>query len=112
MGSHVNTPAGDVGLFYGRMKVADLDLQTDVLTFSGQDFGFPSFAAFGNQADSEEILVNYLISGPSIFPGQQQRVCSGNGASFLWSEPVDLKAGASFINVLSDNFEIGVFNEY
>ena len=105
MGSHVNTPAGDVGLFYGRMKVSDLDLQTDVLTFSGQDFGFPSFAAFGNQADSEEILVNYLISGPSIFPGQQQRVCSGNGASFLWSEPVDLKAGASFINVLSDNFE-------
>ncbi len=105
MGSHVNTPAGDVGLFYGRMKVSDLDLQTNVLTFSGQDFGFPSFAAFGRQENDEEILVNYLISGPEIFPSQQQRVCSGNGASFLWSEPVTLKAGSSFINVLSDNFE-------
>lgn len=104
MGSHVNTPNGDVGLFYGRMSVSDLTLHTDVLTTTGRDYGFPSFSAFGSKESDDDILVNYLVAGPDIFPGQEQRVCKGT-SSFEWSEPVLLKEGVGFVNALQDNNE-------
>jgi len=105
IGSHVNTPAGDVGLFYGRMNVNNLELNTNILTESKRDFGFPSFSAFGNNKSDQEILVNYLVSGPELFPSQEQRVCGGTRDNFDWSEPTLLKKGASYVNVLSDNNE-------
>lgn len=105
MGSHVNTPTGDVGLFYGRMKVDNLDLQTNILTESKRDFGFPSFSAFGSEKEDQGILVNYLVSGPDLFPSQEQRICHGAQDLFEWSEPSMLKQGFSFVNVLSDNNE-------
>ncbi len=105
MGSHVNTPKGDVGLFYGRMDVGNLQLHVDVLTTDDIDYGFPSFSAFGDQSTDKEILVNYLYSGPDIFPGQQQRVCSGSGTEFNWSEPTTLKTGQNYVNALSDDNE-------
>lgn len=104
MGSHVNTPNGDVGLFYGRMSVQDMALQTDVLTTAGRDYGFPSFAAFGVAETDDDILVNYLVSGPDIFAGQEQRVCKGT-SSFEWSEPVRLKDGVGIVNALQDDLE-------
>jgi PKD repeat protein len=105
MGSHVNTPNGDVGLFYGRIKVADLDLHTDILTTKDRDFAFPSFSAFGQNEGDDDILVNYLFAGPDIFPGQQQRLCKGKDSSFEWSEPVTLKEGLGFVDALADNNE-------
>lgn len=104
LGSHVNTPNGDVGLFYGRMKVADLALHTDILTVNGRDYGFPSFSAFGAKSTDDDILVNYLVSGPDMYPGQEQRVCKGT-TTFEWSDPVTLKEGVGFVNALSDDNE-------
>src|SRR5690606_14613660 len=76
MGSHVQTGTGNVGLFYGRMDVNDFSVEADVLVTDSIDYGFPSFSAFGQTAESDTVLVNYLYSGPSLFPGQQQRICS------------------------------------
>lgn len=104
IGSHVNTPNGDVGLFYGRINATDLSLHTDVLTTIGRDYAFPSFSAFGDKESDDDILVNYLVSGPDMFPGQEQRVCKGV-TTFEWSEPILLKAGVGFVNALADNNE-------
>ncbi|MBK9734556.1 MAG: PKD domain-containing protein [Saprospiraceae bacterium] len=105
IGSHVMALNGDVGLFYGRINIAALKIDADILTIPGRDYGFPSFSAFNKKESDEEILVNYLVSGPDILPGQQQRVCSGTGENFDWSNPVTLKEGTSFVDVLPDNNE-------
>ncbi|MBC7884731.1 MAG: PKD domain-containing protein [Saprospiraceae bacterium] len=105
MGTHVKTPNGDVGLFYGRMDVSSLKVEADILTSPGKDYAFPSFSAFGQKETDAEILVNYLVSGADLFPGQEQRLCSGANADFLWSEPVTLKEGLSIINARADNNE-------
>lgn len=105
MGSHVNTPTGDVGLFYGRMDVSNMHIDADIFTQPRQDYGFPSFAAFGKNENDPEILVNYLLAGPDIYPGQEQRVCTGIDSSFEWSAPVLLKSGTGIVSVLSDNRE-------
>ncbi len=105
IGSHVNTPRGDAGLFYGRLNVRTLDVHADILTIAGKDLAFPSFSAFGYTENDPEILVNYLISGPDLFPGQQLSVCAGIGPKFSWSQPVMLKNGLSIIDALLDNRE-------
>lgn len=105
MGSHVNTDAGDVGLFYGRFDIADLKVDAEVLTTPNIDYGFPSFTAFGSTESSADILVNYLYSGSDVFAGQEQRVCSGIKDQFLWSEATTLKEGRSIINALTENQE-------
>jgi PKD repeat protein len=105
MGSHVNTPSGDVGLFYGRLDIETLKVDADVLRVAGEDFGFPSFTNFGNNPDDHRILVNYLYSGTDLFPSQGQRVVSGQGANFDWSDPVILKSGSKAISALSGNEE-------
>lgn len=105
MGGHVNTPGGDVGLLYGRYDIENLKVDAMVLTESKLDFGFPSFTTFGSSPESDTILVNYLVSGPDRFAGQQQRTLSGSGDQYDWSAPVDLKEGETAINVLTDNEE-------
>lgn len=105
MGGHVNTPNGDVGLLYGRMDVANVTIEVDVLTNVGLDYAFPSFSAYGKNENDAEILVNYLVSGADLFPGQEQRACHGTGPEFLWSNPVKLRDGSSAVNVLTDNNE-------
>jgi|JI7StandDraft_1071085.scaffolds.fasta_scaffold00800_6 PKD repeat protein len=105
MGGHVNTPNGDVGLLYGRMDVENVSFEADVLTNVGLDYAFPSFSAYGKNEEDAEILVNYLVSGIDLLPGQEQRSCHGTGATFMWSDPVRLKDGSSPVNVLSDNNE-------
>lgn len=105
MGSHVNTPSGNVGLFYGRMDVENLNVQATVLETDSIDYGFPSFSSFGNSAASDTILVNYLFSGPKLLASQQQRICHGRNDNFVWSEPTTLKDGISVVSVLDDNRE-------
>lgn len=105
MGSHVHTSSANVGLFYGRMNVSDLTVNANVLVTDSIDYGFPSFSAYGHSPNSDSVLVNYLFSGPGLFPGQQQRICSGRDSIFTWSEPVTLKEGASVVSVLDDNRE-------
>ncbi len=105
MGGHVNTPGGDVGLLYGRMDVANVTVEANVLTDSGLDYAFPSFSAYGKNEEDAEILVNYLVSGIDLLPGQEQRSCHGIGSEFMWSNPVRLKEGISAVNVLNDNNE-------
>ncbi len=105
MGSHVNTPNGDVGLLYCRFQIDSFKVYADILTFAGRDLAFPSFTAFGKSASDSEVLVNYLFSGPDIFPSQQQRVCSGVRNEFDWSDAVTLKEGSGYVDVLSDNNE-------
>ncbi|MBK8547017.1 MAG: PKD domain-containing protein [Saprospiraceae bacterium] len=105
MGSHVNTPSGNVGLFYGRMNIEDLSVQATVLETDSIDYGFPSFSGFGNSEESDTILVNYLFSGPKLYASQQQRICHGRNDNFNWSEPTTLKDGISVVSVSDDNRE-------
>ena len=105
MGSHVHTGTGNVGLFYGRMDISSGKVTANVLVTDSIDYGFPSFSAFGQDAQSDTVLVNYLYSGPGLFPGQQQRICTGRDSVFTWSGPVTLKEGASVVSVLDDNRE-------
>ncbi|MFZ1705367.1 MAG: PKD domain-containing protein [Saprospiraceae bacterium] len=105
MGSHVNTPNGDVGLFYGRMNIEDFEVYADVLVTDSIDYGFPSFSSFGTTPESDSVLVNYLYTGPTLFPGQQQRICFGKGDSFVWSNPTTLKQGETIVSVLTENRE-------
>lgn len=105
MGSHVKSPFGNTGLFYGRFDISRLEVTADVLASDTLDYAFPSFAAIGSTVNDPEILVNYLYSGPGIFPGQQQRICTGTNDSFSWSQPVTLREGASAVDVLSENRE-------
>jgi PKD repeat protein len=101
MGSHVNTPQGDVGLFYGRFDIANLKVDATVLQMDEIDFGFPSFASFGMDENSDTILINNLYCGKNSFAGQQQRIVSGIGDQFEWSDPSLLKMGSGAIKVLS-----------
>ncbi len=105
MGSHVNTPNGDVGLFYGRLNVSNLELHSQIYTEDKRDYGFPSFSAFSRNGTNDTILINYLVSGPEMFPGQEQRVCVSKNGNFEWSEKTTLKQGTSIINTLSDDNE-------
>ena len=105
MGSHVNTSSGDVGLFYGRLDIENVQVYADVLTIPDYDFGFPSFSSFGASDADAEILVNYLISGKDIFPSQEQRVCRGRNGNFEWGAPVMLKEGTDYISFLTGNLE-------
>jgi len=105
MGSHVQSSLGNTGLFYGRFDIANLKVTADVLASDTIDYAFPSFAAIGSSDNDPRILVNYLFSGPGIFPGQQQRVCEGIQDTFSWSPPVTLKEGASAVDVLSESRE-------
>lgn len=105
MGSHVATSEGDVGLFYGRMNVSDNRVYADVLHVPGEDFAFPSFAAFGATSSDPEVLVNYLVSGLDKLASQEVRICSGIEDDFVWSAPVIAKEGRSVINVLTGDVD-------
>lgn len=101
MGSHVNTTAGDVGLFYGRMNIEDAKVNATVLHIPDLDFAFPSFAAFGLNKSDSEIMINYLVSGTSTFASQEVRICKGKDDEFVWSSPTWVREGRSVINVLT-----------
>lgn len=105
IGSHVNTPNGDVGLFYGRIDVENVRVYADILTIPDLDFAFPSFASFGTQESKSEILINYLISGSDIYPSQQQRICTGRFDVFQWGAPITLKEGTDFVDFLTGDSE-------
>ncbi len=105
MGSHVNTAEGDVGLFYGRMKVEDATVDVNVLQVPNIDFGFPSFAAMGHSPTDSDILVNYIVAGTETFPSQEVRICKGKESEFLWSEPTTVRKGSSSINVLTGDVD-------
>ena len=105
MGSHVNTSAGDVGLFYAKLRVNNLAMATDVISLPGQDLAYPSFTAFDEQSTSNQVLVNYLVSGPGKFPGQEQRICRETNGIFEWSEPAIMKEGAGYVDFLSGTEE-------
>ncbi len=105
IGSHVQSPFGNTGIFYGRFDISGLKVTADVLASDTVDYAFPSFAAIGSTENDPQILVNYLFSGPGIFPGQQQRICVGRQNSFLWSPSVTLKEGISAVDALSESRE-------
>jgi PKD repeat protein len=105
MGGHVNTPEGNVGLLYGRYDIKNLKVDATVLTESNIDYGFPSFTAFGTTAESDTILVNYLISGTERFAGQQQRTVAGKNENFIWSDAANLKDGETAISAIQGNEE-------
>lgn len=105
MGSHVNTPSGDVGLFYCKMRTDNLAITADVLTLPGKDLAYPSFTPFDENKDGNNVLVNYLISGPDQFPGQEQRICNEFNGVYQWSEPFLLQAGNSYVDFLQGTEE-------
>jgi len=105
MGGHTNTPNGDVGIFYVRLDIENLKTEGNIFTTAGIDYGFPSFAPAGKKQTDDAILVNYLISSPNMFPGQEQRIVAGTGDVFEWSEPTVLKIGESFVDALFDDLE-------
>lgn len=101
-GVQVGTDGGDVGIYYGRINLEDLGVSAEVLTTSGRDYAYPSFTTFGHDESDSEILLNYVVSGPDIHAGQAQRVVSGVGSTFNWSEETVLKEGVSIIGTNSD----------
>jgi PKD repeat protein len=105
MGGHVNTPTGDVGLLYGRYDVTNNEVHADILHEPDRDMAFPSFSSVGKSENDSEILVNYLVSGPDIFPGQEQRVFAGKAADFDWGDPIPLRPGSDYVDVLTGDRE-------
>lgn len=105
LGGHVSTVSGDVGLLFGKMNVTNYQFIGTVLQVDKVDFGFPSFAPFGQNDGHQEILVNYIVSGPERFPSQEARICRIVGDDFIWSEPTVIKEGSAPFNVLTGNRE-------
>ncbi|MBK8347803.1 MAG: PKD domain-containing protein [Saprospiraceae bacterium] len=94
-----NSLTGDGGIFYGRLRLSDLQVYADVLSAPGRDYAYPTLTSFGNDQNSDKVLVNYNYTGPEIYPGQAVRIVGGTNDQFDWSDEVILKEGVSAIGV-------------
>ncbi|MBK9734555.1 MAG: PKD domain-containing protein [Saprospiraceae bacterium] len=101
-GAHVGTIGGDVGIFYGRLNVQDLIMTSTILTDVGKDYAYPTFTSFGSSETDDDILMNYVFSGPQLYGSQAQRICKGKNDIFEWSDETILKAGLTAIGSPSD----------
>jgi len=100
--SQSNSPSGDGGLFYGRLKIADLKVFSNVLVVPDRDYAYPTITSYGDKESDGEVLINYTYTGPDVFPGQAARVVKGNNEDFIWSEEAILKEGQSAIGNNTD----------
>ncbi|MBK8701476.1 MAG: PKD domain-containing protein [Saprospiraceae bacterium] len=104
-GAHVNSPDNTSALFYGRANTEPFTVTGSLYHQEADDYAFPSIAAFGAGPEDTKVLINFLKSGPSLFPSQGAVVCDGAGANFDWGKEVMSKEGINFVNVLDENRE-------
>ena len=104
-GAHVNSPNNTSALFYGRFDLSTLAVTGSLYYQGDYDYGFPSIAAFGDEADDSRVLINFLKTGPDLFPSQGAVICDGSNDVFDWGEEVMVKLGTTFVNVLDGNRE-------
>lgn len=104
-GAHVNSPNNTSALFYGRMDLTTLAVTGSLYHQGSYDYGFPSIAAFGEEPEDTRVLINFLKTGPDLFPSQGAVICDGSNDVFDWGEEVMVKLGTTFVNVLDGNRE-------
>lgn len=104
-GGHVNSPNNTSALFYGRLNPASGDVTASLYYRDDFDYGFPSIAAFGENETDTRVLINFLKTGPTLFPSQGAIICDGSGATYDWGEEVIVKTGTNSVNVLDGDRE-------
>lgn len=93
------------GLYFGRYDLTNNKLYTKVYAETDMHVSYPSLAPMGKDESDSRMLVQYLRSSDAIFPEQVAMVLEGNGSDFIFSEPIVIRDGDSFVNALDANNE-------
>lgn len=93
------------GLYYGRYDLNDLTLFTSVYAEPNSHVSYPSIAPMGSNPEDSRMMIQYLRSSGDIFPEQVAMVVEGEGDNFVYSDPIVIKDGDSFVNALDTNNE-------
>lgn len=104
-GGHVNSPQNKSALLYGRFDIASEKIFATLYHNPEFDYGFPSISSFGNSENSDKVLINFLVSGESIFASQAAITCEGKNDEFTFSQETIIKNGLTAINALTDSLE-------
>jgi hypothetical protein len=66
---HIYDESGWSGIRYNRLKITELSHSFYNINYAGNlDYSYPSICSFGTSASDKSVLVNFLASGPSIYP--------------------------------------------
>ena len=104
-GAHVNSPNNTSAIFYGRLNLSTLEVTGSLYYQDNFDYGFPSIAAFGETMTDTKVLINFLKTGPTLFPSQGAIICDGSNNTFDWGEEILVKTGTNAVNVLDGDRE-------
>ena len=93
---HVNYSAGYAGIAYYRIPVDNVTAtQSERFGQSGQDYAFPSLASFGEEEIDQGVIVSFLSSSSSTYPGMKAVNCDN---LMEWSDAITVRAGDSYID--------------
>lgn len=98
---HSDVGQGWNGIYYSRIDINSLQAQTATLGRAGQeDFSYPVLASLSTQTTDPTAAIAFLTSSSASYPGTSITSCDAN---MQWSQPVQIKAGETYIDFLQGN---------
>lgn len=96
---------GYAAINYSRLDLATKKLDYAIYAEPDMHVSYPSIMAFGSGPNDTKVLINYLRSSETIFPEQAAIVCEGEGNNFMFSDPVLIRKGDTFVAALDGTVE-------
>jgi hypothetical protein len=99
----VDPSTGFSAIYHGRITWADgLQVTGNIIGDDTRDFAYPNIAWSGNEDCDREVIINFLYSSPTIFPGSAAVYVDNDGNT---SSVLTIKEGENIVDRLPGGYE-------
>jgi hypothetical protein len=99
----VDPSTGFSAIYHGRITWKDgLQVTGNIIGDATRDFAYPNIAWSGNEACDREVIINFLYSSPTIFPGAAAVYVDNDGNT---SDFLVVKEGENIVDRLPGGYE-------
>jgi hypothetical protein len=99
----VDPSTGFSAIYHGRITWKDgLQVTGNIIGDDTRDFAYPNIAWSGNEACDREVIINFLYSSPTIFPGAAAVYVDNDGNT---SDFLVVKEGENIVDRLPGGYE-------
>lgn len=103
VGNTVDPNTGFSAIYHGRITWVDgLEITGNIIGDDTRDFAYPNIAWSGNEDCDREVIINFLYSSPSIYPGAAAVFVDNDRST---SEVLVIKEGENIVDRLPGGYE-------
>lgn len=99
----INPETGFSAIYHGRITWSDgYEVTGNIIGDEVRDFAYPNIAWSGNENCDREVIINFLYSAPTIFPGSAAVYVDNDGS---YSDVKVIKQGLNIVDRLPGGYE-------